>query len=211
MYRNAISLSVLLLSLTGMTISRATAQTVVPLTITQSSSQYPGTPGSGSSPNCPNTTISISVSFSVAGQYGSIAEALAAGSQIFGTGVGTGQAVNYRGGQCQPEFSSVGPETYQVWFTQNTLGILGIPDNIGIAAVTPGAWSVSPTAITYSGPYFQQFGGPQVGTLSFSINGDIGYPNVPLPLLRYYNGDPNVICGFRKFWPLDSGNSGRLI
>src|SRR5205823_3763901 len=43
-----------------------------------------------------------------------------------------------------------------------------------------GVWPVSPTAITYSGPYFQQIGGPQVGTISFSINGNIGYPNVQL-------------------------------
>jgi hypothetical protein len=179
MCRNVRLLSVLLF-LTGITTSTARAQTVVPLTITESSSQYPGTPGSGSSPNCPNTTISISVSFSAPGQYGSIAEALAAGSQIFGTGVGTAQAVNYHGDQCQPELSSVGPETYNVLFTKNTLGIQGIPENIGIGAVTPGAWRVSPTAITYGGAYIQNFGGPQVGSISFSINGDIGAARITI-------------------------------
>jgi hypothetical protein len=146
----------------------------VPLTITQSSSQYPGTPGSGSSPGCPNTDLSISVSFSAPVPYVSIAEALNAGAQIFGTGVGTGQGINYHGTQCQFELSTVGPETYNVWFTKNTLGILGIPNNIGISAVTSGTWNITPTGITYSGVYIQDFGAPQVGTISFSITGDIG-------------------------------------
>jgi hypothetical protein len=154
------------------------AETVIPLTITQSSSQYPGTLGTGSgSPNCPNTTISISVSFSVTlpSQYGSIAQALADGYEFNDYGVGTGHAVSYHNGdQCQVSSSSVGPETYNVWFSRNNLGLLGIPTNIGIGTVTPGAWTVSPTTITYSGPYFQQMGGPQVGTIAFTINGNIG-------------------------------------
>ena len=150
----------------------------VPLTITQSSSQRPGTPGSGSSSGCPNSTINISVSFSVTvpSQYSSIAEALSAGYRFDQIGTGSGTAVNYQGTSCQGNVSHVGPESYEVLFSKNELNLRGIPDNIGIGTINPtGVWSISPSAVSYSGGYFQ-LGGAQVGTISFSIIGMIGPP-----------------------------------
>jgi len=160
------------------------AQTSIALTVTQSSSQIPGTLGTGTgSANCPNTVINTSASFTVTlpSQYRSIAQALGDGYFFDGTGIGSGAGTSYQNGdQCDAASGAVGPETYSVRFTQNSFAIQGFPDNIGVGAVNPdGVWHVSPTAITYNGPYFQQTNGPQIGTMSFSINGDIGVGTDP--------------------------------
>lgn len=163
--------------------SHASGQTTISLSMTQSSSQIPGTLGTGTgSANCPNTVINTAATFTVSlpSQYHSIAAALADGYFFNGTGIGSGSGTSYQNGdRCDATPRSVGPETYSVRFDRNTLAIQGIPDNIGVGPVNPnGNWHVSPTAITYSGPYYQQFNGPAIGTMSFSITGDIGVAGV---------------------------------
>jgi hypothetical protein len=157
--------------------------------------QIAGTRGTGDGGlNCPETYISTSVSFTVTlpSQYSNIAEALAAGYVFIGTGTGTGYGHSYSdlssggGPACYGYIQRVGPEPFSVFFSQTSFGTEGTTNDFGVAAVGNGTdWTVKATSISYNGGYIQ----PSslcvltcfVGTISFTINGDIacelGLPN----------------------------------